>query len=159
MTLRLFAWLGVASLLVPWSLEVFTGPGAFGVYVYWALVGIQVASFQSVNLFFTPFAFWFGPNSLFSVTVLTYLSEFALLVMGCVLLFRRKRIGGVAFILAALFETTVLLYSMAFPPSSFIGVFQVPFHNQAYYLPIGAVLSAIIGVGSLVLTAGLSKVS
>lgn len=133
-------------------MEVLTSFGNYSIYIYWALFGFWENPVNGVNFFFTPSASWLGVNPLLSVTALTYLSEFALLIVGCVLLFKGKRLGGVAFILAALFETTVLLCSILFPPSNFIGVIQSEPAMQVYYLPIGAVLSAVIGVGALMLT-------
>jgi hypothetical protein len=59
------------------------------------------------------------------------------------------RLGWVPFILAAVIESATYGYVI-------VSWMSVAFQCATYYLPIGTVLAAIVGVGSLVLTRSLS---
>jgi hypothetical protein len=144
-------------MLVPWSVLILvgTGPyvGSYSVYSYWTfLVDLRVGSSFGISFFLLPFEFTGIIPSFLVRQAAAFLAEFVLIVSGFLLLSKGRRLGGIAFVLASLIEVGAYLYSVAFHDSVSVGVILQLTDTSLYYVPIGIVLSAIVGIGSLALT-------
>lgn len=122
--LRLFGILGILSLAIPWSFSTDWQWGS----ISWQLFGYSW--YQGYSNFYPAFMYL----DLFNVLDVI---GFAVVLVGSLLLFVRKRVGGIL-LLAATFLWSIT-YAISFlSGSSFITI------------PVGALLSGVVGIVSII---------